>query len=174
MLKLITKIPYNVKLFLITKYNFNYLFVFGWLGFLKYKLKKNIVFSVKYLKIKLISVRNIFFTYRKLLKNFYVWTNVINKKIVTLKGVGFKFRLLNNVLFIILGFSHIIKLNFCRNIRVHLFNNKTLVLYSMDLFLLNQYIYNLKKFKSLDVYKGKGILVEGEKIIKKEGKKALF
>jgi ribosomal protein L6P/L9E len=31
-----------------------------------------------------------------------------------------------------------------------------------------------KKVKQLDVYKGKGILVEGEKIIKKEGKKALF
>lgn len=174
MLKLITKVPYNVKLYLINKYNFNYLFIFGWLGFLKYRVKKNIVFSVKYLNIKLISVRNIFFTYMKLLKNFYFWTNVINKKVVTLKGVGFKYRLLKNILFIILGFSHIVKLNFCKNIRVHLVNNKVLALYSIDLFLLNRYIFVLKKFKSLDVYKGKGILVEGEKIIKKEGKKAIF
>jgi ribosomal protein L6P/L9E len=55
-----------------------------------------------------------------------------------------------------------------------LINNKNLFLYSIDLLVLNRYSYILKKCKSLDVYKGKGILVEGEKVIKKEGKKALY
>ena len=44
----------------------------------------------------------------------------------------------------------------------------------IDLLVLNRYSYILKKCKSLDVYKGKGILVEGDKVIKKEGKKALY
>lgn len=72
MLRLITKIPYNIKMYLIYKFNFNYLFVFGWLGFFKYRLKKNVVFSATQKKIKLIAVRSIFYTYIKTLKNFYI------------------------------------------------------------------------------------------------------
>jgi len=174
MLRLLTKIPYNIKLHLVYKFNFNYLFVFGWLGFFKYRLKSNIVFSVLQNKIKLIGSRNFFYTYIKLLKNFYFWTNAINKKTIDLKGVGFKYKLYFNSLYLILGYSHLVKFNFCKNIKVHLLNNKSLYLYSIDLFLINRYIYMFKKVKQLDVYKGKGILVEGEKIIKKEGKKALF
>jgi len=172
--RLLTKVPYNIKLHLVYKFNFNYLFVFGWLGFFKYKLKNNVIFSVIQNKIKLIGSLNIFYTYIKILKNFYFWTSAINKKVIDLKGVGFKYKLYLNSLYLILGYSHLVKLQFCKNIKVHLLNNKSLYLYSIDLFLINRYVFILKKSKRVDLYKGKGILVEGEKIIKKEGKKALF
>ena len=91
-----------------------------------------------------------------------------------LQGVGFKFRLLTNKLYLVLGYSHIIKLFFSANIRVKLINNKHIELNALNLYRLNYYIYTIKKFKKLDVYKGKGILLGGEEVLKKEGKKANF
>jgi large subunit ribosomal protein L6 len=91
-----------------------------------------------------------------------------------LKGVGFKYRLLQNALFLVLGYSHIIKLDLCRGILVELINNKTLDLYSINACLLNKYVYKIKGFKKLDIYKGKGILFHNERVTKKEGKKASF
>jgi ribosomal protein L6P/L9E len=108
--KIIKKIPYNIKLHIVYKFNFNYLFVFGWIGFIKYRLKKSIVFSVKQFKLKLLGIRNIYYTYLKLLNNFYSWTSSINKKSINLNGVGFKFKLHENRLFLVLGFSHLVKL----------------------------------------------------------------
>jgi ribosomal protein L6P/L9E len=58
--------------------------------------------------------------------------------------------------------------------KINLVNNKLLSLYSIDLIGLNNCIYRIKKIKKLDIYKGKGVLLQGEKIIKKEGKKATF
>jgi len=91
-----------------------------------------------------------------------------------LQGVGFKYRLIKNKLYIILGYSHIIDLTFCRSISLNLVSNKILELYSINLFKLNDYVYKIKGYKKLDVYKGKGILLGGETITKKEGKKATF
>jgi large subunit ribosomal protein L6 len=88
--------------------------------------------------------------------------------------VGYKYRLLAGKLYLVLGYSHIIKLVFCKGIKADLISNKLLELSSISLYLLNAYIYKIKAYKKLDVYKGKGILLEGEKIIKKEGKKATF
>jgi large subunit ribosomal protein L6 len=98
----------------------------------------------------------------------------INKKLLLLQGVGFKFKLLLNKLCLVLGYSHIIKLSFSNNIKVSLISNKLIELNALNLYSLNYYIYTIKKFKKLDVYKGKGILLGGEEVLKKEGKKATF
>jgi large subunit ribosomal protein L6 len=175
MLKIIEKIPSNISLNLVCRYNqFNYLFIFGWLGFIKFRSKKVVSISINSLKLRVIGKKALFYTYLKLIRNFYSWTNIINKQLILLKGVGYKYRLLAGNLYLVLGYSHIIKLTFCKGIKANLISNKLLELSSISLYLLNAYIYKIKKYKKLDVYKGKGILLEGEKVIKKEGKKATF
>ena len=170
----IRKIPQNIKLALVNRFNYNYLFVFGWVGFIKYRLKKKTEVGLKYKYFKIDGSKRYFFLYRKLINNFFSWSNKIHKKNLKLQGVGFKFKIFKNSLFLVIGYSHILKINFCNNIKIKLLKNKHLELYSIDLFLLNRYIYLIKKLKLLDVYKGKGILLGKEKIIKKEGKKSTF
>lgn len=171
----ITNISYSINLFLVDKYDFyNYLFVFGWVGFIKYRFNKTIKMSVNVNKLKLQGARKLFFTYLNLIYNFYTWTSNISKKNIILKGVGFKFRIYKNTLYLVIGYSHIIKFKFYYNMKINLVNNKLLSIYSIDLIGLNNCIYRIKKIKKLDVYKGKGVLLQGEKIIKKEGKKATF
>jgi len=175
MLKVIKKIPKSISLHLINKYTqFNYLFVFGWLGFIKYRLKKTIEIGIKYSMLRVQGKKVLFYTYLKLIENFYSWTTRINKKVLLLHGVGYKYRLLKNKLFLVLGYSHIVQLWLCKNIRLVLINNKTIKLFAINLYILNSYVYKIKSYKKLDVYKGKGILLGGELVIKKEGKKATF
>jgi large subunit ribosomal protein L6 len=172
---LITKIPQNIKLFLISQGSSNYLFVFGWLGYIKYKFKKVINMDVKYNLLKLSSNKKFLFnTYFNLITSFYFKTNNTEQKKIQLNGVGYKFRLLKNTMYAILGYSHLISLCLCNNIAIKLIKNKTIELTSLDSHLLNYYVYKIKAFKKFDVYKGKGFIVSGEINIRKEGKKATF
>ena len=168
----IKKIPQNINISVVKKGHLNYIFIFGWLGFIKYKIKMGI--SLKYRFLKLYGSDQFFFLYKKLINNFYSWVTIKSKKILKLEGVGFKYRFLKKNLFLVLGYSHILKVNLCNNIKIRLIKNKTLIIYTIDLFLMNRYIYLLKSLKSLNIYKGKGIILNTEKIIKKEGKKSSF
>jgi large subunit ribosomal protein L6 len=89
-------------------------------------------------------------------------------------GIGFKFRLFNNKLLLVLGYSHIIKLFIIPNVCLYLVNNRNLELFSINIFNLNIFIYTIKKLKVADPYKGKGIFVKGQQIFRKESKKLEF
>ena len=174
-IKKIMFVPSMINLYLIDKGgNFNYVFVFGYLGFVKYKFSKIAPMGVRYGMVKLAGKKRIFNTYLKLLFNFYRWTQIVSKKTLILHGVGFKYRLFKNCLYLVLGYSHIIKFYFPRDIRLLLIKNKILHMYTFNTNLLNNYVYRLKKLKKLNIYKAKGILLKNEKVVKKEGKKATF
>lgn len=69
---IIKKIPNNINLYIISKCDqFNYLLVFGWLGFIKYKFKKLVSISIKYKRLRLQGKKALFYTYLKLIHNFY-------------------------------------------------------------------------------------------------------
>lgn len=174
MKKLITGVKIGNNLHLVSQGTYYYLFIFGWIGYIKYRFRRILYLGVKYSMLQIYGHISFFNLYLKLIDNFYNWTTVFNKRVLVLKGVGFKYRLLQNALFLVLGYSHIIKLDLCRGILVELINNKTLDLYSINACLLNKYVYKIKGFKKLDIYKGKGILFHNERVTKKEGKKASF
>ena len=88
-----------------------------------------------------------------------------------MKGVGFKYKIKNNKLLLILGYSHLILYRIPSNILIELLSLKLLKLFSNNLLLLNKAIYLIKKMKDFDVYKGKGIVLKDEFFILKEGKK---
>lgn len=144
------------------------------MGFIKYRFSNIITVDAKYYFLKLAGAKYLFNTYLKLINNFYTWSLNSNSKVINLEGVGFKFNLKNNYLLILLGFSHIIKVKIPLNIKLNLLSNKKLYLSCVNLCNLNSFVFKLKKLKKVDVYKGKGIFLEGEKFSKKEGKKDNF
>ena len=88
-----------------------------------------------------------------------------------LKGIGFKTFIKNNNLILKLGFSHNIIIPIPDNIKIINQSNK-LIFNSIDYIFLNQFVYSIKNYKKPEPYKGKGLLLKNEKILKKEGKKS--
>lgn len=174
MLKKIIDIPQTNNAFLISKYNVKFLFIFGWVGYIKYKFKSKIHVDVKDRFIKLLGRGSLFFTYLELIKKLYYLTSFKSKQSITIVGVGFKFRLLSNMLYIILGYSHVLKLKIYNNLNVVLSNNKSLEIHSLHIPLLNEFVDSLNRLKKIDVYKNKGIHIKGYKYLKKEGKQSKF
>lgn len=108
MFKKILTIPKTNNVFLISKYNVvKFLFFFGWVGYIKYKLKSKINVDVKYGFIKIVGSGSLFSTYLQLIKKTYNLTAFKLKQVIKIIGVGFKFRLFTNMLYIILGYSHV-------------------------------------------------------------------
>ena len=154
-------------------YNYNYVFIFGVFGFLKYKFKKKINIFSKFKRIRLLGNNvSLYFTYIKLLNNLFY--SVLNGHVIylELRGVGFKYKIKNDSLFLILGFSHIVNYSIPRNTLITVLNNKLVKVFSNNLLILNKVIYTLKKKKKFNVYKGKGIVLKDAVFILKEGKKA--
>jgi len=88
-----------------------------------------------------------------------------------LKGIGLKVQKLENDLIFKLGYSHDIKIIIPNNIDVTVFQNTNLILYGFNWEQLTQFASNIKKLKKVEPYKGKGILLKNEQILRKEGKK---
>lgn len=88
-----------------------------------------------------------------------------------LKGIGFKVQKLDQYLIFKLGYSHEIKTVIPQGIEVAIFNNTNIILYGFNWEHLTQFASNIKNLKKVEPYKGKGILLKNEQILRKEGKK---
>jgi large subunit ribosomal protein L6 len=88
-----------------------------------------------------------------------------------LKGIGFKAFIENNNLILKLGFSHNITIVIPSNIKV-ISQANNLIFSSIDFIFLTQFVHFIKNHKKPEPYKGKGLLLKNEKILKKEGKKS--
>jgi large subunit ribosomal protein L6 len=93
-------------------------------------------------------------------------------KYIELRGVGFKYKMRGNRLFCILGYSHVVTYDLPYNVLITIVDRKLLKLFSSNIIILNKIIYDLKKKKKFNVYKGKGIVLKGAVLITKEGKKS--
>lgn len=175
MKKIIEFVPNIIKIFAINKYfNYTYIFIFGWLGYIKFKVIKNLNIDSQYKRLKIFGPKNLFYTYYNLIYKYYFWVFNLNQEIINISGVGYKCKLYNKFILFLLGYSHLVYLTIPYNIYMKIYNLKSLSLFSIDLNILNQFIYKLKKKKKINVYKGKGLLLKNEKITLKEGKKANF
>jgi len=142
---------------------------------LKYSYSKNIFFFIIYNKLLL----NIIIKENKK-KYLNLYNRIIKIKIkgilqgfkiiLIIKGLGFKFNINDKKLILKLGFSHNIIINIPDKIKI-IKQNDRIIFSSIDYIFLKQFIYYLRSFKKLDIYKEKGLLIQGEKIYRKEGKK---
>ncbi len=73
-------------------------------------------------------------------------------------GTGYKFYISNKFLYLILGYSHIIKVKLPNSCGIDVDNNgKILLLFYPNKYILGNILYIIKSCKKFNIYKGKGI-----------------
>ena len=166
------KIPKNVKI----NIENNKIYFEGLLGKLSLNYINEILFFFKKNQLILIlnsqkNKKSILNLYNKLIKLKIKGVLQGFKLNLILKGIGFKAFVENDNLILKLGFSHNITVSIPSNIKV-ISQANNLIFSSIDFIFLTQFVHFIKNHKKPEPYKGKGLLLKNEKIIKKEGKKS--
>jgi len=166
------KIPKNIK---IEIKNQNIYFE-GLLGKLSLNFTDEIYFFLKKNQLILVinlqkNKKSILNLYNKLIKIKIKGVLQGFKLNLILKGIGFKAYIEANNLVLKLGYSHNIIVNIPENIKI-INQSNNLIFNSIDFIYLTQFVHYIKSFKKPEPYKGKGLLLKNEKILKKEGKKS--
>ena len=110
-------------------------------------------------------------TTRSILNSAVIGVSVGFEKILELTGVGFRAILKGNILNLQLGFSHDITYEIPRNIKLLVEKQTTIKITGIDKELVGKVASEIKKFKPVEPYKGKGIKERGQYVLRKEGKK---
>lgn len=168
----IIKIPKNIKI----KINNQNIYFEGFLGKLVLNFTNETFFFLKKNQLILIinlqkNKKSILNLYNKLIKIKIKGVLQGFKLNLILKGIGFKSFIENDNLILKLGYSHNINIIIPKNIKI-INQSNTLIFNSTDFIHLTQFVHYIKNFKKPEPYKGKGLLLKNEKILKKEGKKS--
>ena len=88
-----------------------------------------------------------------------------------LVGVGYKAAIEGNSINLRVGFSHPIILPIPPHIQARVVNQTKIVLNGPDYQQVTQFAAKIRNYRPPEPYNGKGIFVDGETVIRKEGKK---
>jgi len=110
-------------------------------------------------------------TTRSILNNAIIGVSSGHEKILELTGVGYRAMLKGNVLNLQLGFSHDTKYEIPSNIKILVEKQTVIKISGIDKALVGKVASEIKKFKPVEPYKGKGIKEKGQFVLRKEGKK---
>ena len=94
------------------------------------------------------------------------------KKELEIIGVGYKFAVKGNELVINAGYSHPVNMAIPEGIKVEAVSNTEITISGCDKILVGEFAANVRKVRSPEPYKGKGIRYKDEHVRRKEGKKA--
>ncbi len=109
--------------------------------------------------------------YRNLIANAITGVQKPWEKRLEVVGTGFNVQLQGEDLVLKLGYSHPVNFNHVPGIKLQIQDNNKIVVSGVDKQLVGQVAHLIKAIKKPDVYKGKGIKYEGEKLRIKPGKK---
>ena len=118
------------------------------------------------------NVRSLHGLYRTLINNMIIGVSKQFELTLVLKGVGYRAAVQGNEIVLNLGYSHPVKIEIPKDILVDVVKNTTINLKSCDKELLGLFASNIRAWRRPEPYKGKGILYQGEQIIRKAGKSA--
>lgn len=118
-----------------------------------------------------ISDRSMWGTYRSLINNAVIGVSKGWKLTLNLIGVGYKAQIKGSILVLSLGYSHDISYQIVEDIKISCKDSTTIIIEGVDRQKVGQVAADIKRLRKADPYKGKGIYIEGEHIIRKEGKK---
>lgn len=110
--------------------------------------------------------------YRQLINNAVIGVCKLWEKKLKVVGTGYNVKLDKNDLVFKIGYSHPVIFKKVEGINFQVIGNNTVVVSGCDKQLVGEVAYQIKMLKKPDVYKGKGIQYEGEKLRVKPGKKA--
>ena len=110
-------------------------------------------------------------TTRSIINNALVGVTVGYEKILELTGVGYRAILTGNVLNLKLGFSHDISYEIPQGAKLTVEKSTIIKINGIDKELVGKVASEIKRFKPVEPYKGKGIKERGQYVLRKEGKK---
>lgn len=87
-------------------------------------------------------------------------------------GVGYRFNVSGNKITINAGYSHPVVMEAPDGLTVTSESNTEITIHGIDKQKVSEFAANVRKVREPEPYKGKGIRYKGEKIRRKEGKKA--
>ena len=118
------------------------------------------------------SDRSLHGLYRTLINNMVIGVSEQFQLTLILKGVGYRAAVQGKEIVLNLGYSHPVKIEIPSVISVEVAQNTTINLKSCDKELLGLFAANIRNWRRPEPYKGKGILYQGEQILRKAGKSA--
>jgi len=110
-------------------------------------------------------------TTRSIINTAIIGVSTGHEKILELNGVGFRANLKGNVLNLQIGFSHDVSYLIPDGIKLAVEKNTIIKISGIDKELVGKVASEIKRFKPVEPYKGKGIKERGQYVLRKEGKK---
>ena len=110
-------------------------------------------------------------TTRSIINSALIGVSTGHEKILELNGVGFRANLKGNVLNLQIGFSHDVSYKIPEGIKLIVEKNTIIKIGGIDKELVGKVSSEIKNFKPVEPYKGKGIKERGQYVLRKEGKK---
>ena len=108
---------------------------------------------------------------RSLLNNAIIGSSKGYEKVLELVGVGYRAALKGKQLNLQLGFSHDINFDIPEGIKILVEKQTTIKISGHDKQSLGMIVAKIKALRPPEPYKGKGIREQGQRILRKEGKK---
>ena len=110
-------------------------------------------------------------TTRSIINSAIIGVAIGYEKILELTGVGYRATLKGNLLNLQLGFSHDISYEIPQEIKLTVEKSTVIKIHGIDKELVGKVASEIKMFKPVEPYKGKGIKERGQYVLRKEGKK---
>lgn len=107
---------------------------------------------------------------RALIQNMVSGVNTPYTKTLVAEGVGYKFQIEKTILILNVGFTHPVKFDIPSDLAIKLESNTKISITGIDKEKVGFFAAEVRSIRPPEPYKGKGILYEGEKIIRKAGK----
>ena len=110
-------------------------------------------------------------TTRSIINNAIIGVAIGHERILELNGVGFRATLKGDILNLQLGFSHDTTYKIPKDIKISVEKSTIIKISGIDIVLVGKVASEIKKLKPVEPYKGKGIKLKGQYVLRKEGKK---
>ena len=111
-------------------------------------------------------------TTNSLIKNMLIGVSEGYVKGLEIVGVGYRFNVSGNKIGVQAGFSHPVEMITPEGVEVKSISNTEIELSGIDKQKVSEFAAKIRELRSPEPYKGKGIRYKGEKVRRKEGKKA--
>lgn len=108
---------------------------------------------------------------RSLLNNLVTGVNKGYEKTLEMTGVGYKATIKGNSLNLQLGYSHDTNFEIPKDVKITVEKQTIIKIFGIDKQQVGTVASEIKSFRPTEPYKGKGIKVKGEYVLRKEGKK---
>lgn len=110
-------------------------------------------------------------TYQRKLKSLIYGLSLKCTSHLKFVGVGYRARIENNFIILRLGYSHEISLSIPDNLQITVIKRSNIKVVGSNFDEVRQYAYKLRSFRRPEPFKGKGVVILGEIVRRKEGKK---